>query len=283
MSASSGKSDQGGHEDNKLGEPAGSLAGATIWLTRSHHQLPVLRSAIEARAGRVQALPLFDIQPLPINEALKQRLMNLDRYDLLFFVSTNAARLGMAAIEDFWPQMPVHQAYFAVGPTTAEALEAHGLLVQYPQVDMTSEALLALPALSNIEGRKALIVRGEGGREVLSAGLKERGASVDYAELYSRAVPEYSQDFLRQCLQDARPDVLVVSSGEGLDNLCQLLASLWPDLFQTDLMVSSERLVEKARMLGFSSVYNAKGADDSSIVAALEDWYQQAKYPPTQQ
>lgn len=258
------------------GETAASLAGTTIWLTRPRYQLSGLTAALEARGARVQALPMFEIEALPVDQTLRQQLLDLDQYDLLFFISTNAARLGMEAINGFWPQLPAHLRFFSVGPTTAEVLAEYDVDALYPQTGMTSEALLAMPALADIDGCRALIFRGRGGREILAGGLREKGARVDYAEVYRRTLPDYSEAFLRQCLQEAGPDVLVVSSGEALDNLCRLLHPLWPGLLQTDLLVSSERLVEKARMLGFNRIHNAKGANDPAMVAALEDWHRQA-------
>lgn len=258
------------------GKTAAGLAGSTIWLTRPRYQLSGLTSAIEARGGRVQALPMFEIEALPVNQALRQQLLNLDQYDLLFFISTNAARLGMEAINGFWPQLPAHLRFFSVGPTTAEALADYDVRALYPETGMSSEALLAMPALSDIDGCRALIFRGQGGREILAGGLKEKGARVDYAEVYRRAPPDYSEAFLRQCLQDARPDVLVVSSAEALDNLYKLLYPFWPGLLQTDLMVSSDRLKGKAGTLGFNRIHKAEGANDAAIVTALEDWHRQA-------
>lgn len=259
--------------DAPTGKMAANLAGRTIWLTRPRFQLSGLTSAIEERGGRVQALPMFEIEALPGNQAIKQKLLDLDQYDLLFFISTNAARLGMEAINGFWPQLPGHLRFFSVGPTTAEALAEYGVRAQYPDTGMNSEAMLAMPALADIDGHRALLFRGEGGREILAGGLREKGARVDYAEVYRRTLPDYSEAFLRQCLQDARPDVLVVSSAEALDNLHNLLYPLWPGLLQTDLLVSSDRLVEKAGTLGFNRVHNAEGATDPAIVAALEDWH----------
>lgn len=258
------------------GKAAASLAGSTIWLTRPRYQLSGLTAEIEARGGRVQALPMFEIEALPVDQSLRQQLLDLDQYELLFFISTNAARLGMEAINGFWPQLPGHLQYFSVGPTTAEALADYDVRAQYPETGMSSEALLAMPALSDIDGRRALIFRGQGGREILAGGLREKGARVDYAEVYRRALPDYSEAYLRQCLQDARPDVLVVSSAEALDNLCNLLYPLWPELLQTDLMVSSGRLEEKAGTLGFNRIHNAEGANDPAIVAALESWHRRA-------
>src|SRR5690606_17336275 len=101
---------------------------------------------------------------------------------------------------------------FAVGPGTAAVLEKHGLHVSFPTTATNSEALLALPELQHIDGMKALIVRGSGGRELIAETLRGRGASVDYAELYLRAVPTYDAAALRELVRNAAPSAVVVSS-----------------------------------------------------------------------
>src|SRR5690606_760210 len=121
---------------------AQALSGKTIWLTRPAGQGASLRAALEAHGARVEMLPLLVIEPLPLAPEAKQKLIVLDRYDLLFFVSTNAAALGLDAIVEWWPQYPLGILNFAVGPGTAAVLEQRGLTAWYPNERMTSEALM---------------------------------------------------------------------------------------------------------------------------------------------
>lgn len=244
------------------------LAGKIIWLTRPEGQGMELRAALEAHGARVQMLPLLVIEPLIPSPADRQKLIDLDRYDLVFYVSTNAATLGLDAIAQWWPQYPVGIRNFAVGPGTAAVLAERGLDVSYPQERMSSEALLALPDLQDISGKKALIVRGAGGREIIAAGLRARGAAVEYAELYERKVPQYDMATLRELVRAAAPSAVVVSSAEALDNLRTLFAPVegWSGL---PLVVSSPRLAEHAKALGFQRFALVEGATDAAIIAGL--------------
>lgn len=228
-----------------------------------------MRRALEPLGAEIVELPLLDIVPLQPSQADKEKLLNLDRYDLVFYVSTNAARIGLEAINQWWPQYPAHIRNFAVGPGTAAVLEQQGLRVSYPEQRMTSEAMLALPQLQHINGNKALIVRGVGGREIIAEGLLARGALVDYAELYDRAVPRHDPERLQQLLQHAWPDAVVISSGEALDNLMHLLATLSAKWQQLPLAVSSPRLAEHAVELGFAAPHILPGAGDATIIAGL--------------
>ena len=254
-----------------------ALTGLTIWLTRPRFQLPSLQAAIEARGGRVLALPMFEIEALEYTPVLKQLILNLDHYDLLFFISTNAAKLGMACVHDFWPQLPSHLQYFAIGPSTAQALQELDVEALYPDTGMNSEALLAMPQLQAIEGKRGLIFRGVGGREILAGGLRSKGVQVDYAEVYTRSLPDYSEDFLHQCLTESAPDAIVVSSSEALANLVKLLRDLWPGLFGTRLLVSSTRLEQDARAFGFRHVTTMGGANDAAIMESLSSLAKQGQ------
>lgn len=244
------------------------LAGRCIWLTRPAAQVAALQTQLQDAGASVFCLPLLLIEPVQPTGVNKQRIMDLDRYDLVFFVSSNAAALGLDAIANYWPQYPVGLQNFAVGPGTAAVLQKHGLDVSYPTERMSSEAMLALPALQHINGKKALIVRGVGGREILAEGLLARGASVDYAELYERKPPQYTQQYLSQQLQLQPPHLIVISSGEALDNLQTLFAPLgcWSTL---PLAVSSERLDEHARKLGNTTALVLAGASDAAIIDGL--------------
>lgn len=245
-----------------------ALTGKTIWLTRPAGQGEELRARLEALGAHVHLLPLLVIKPLEPSPADRQKLIDLDRYELVFFVSTNAALRGLELIRQWWPQYPVGIVNCAVGPGTAAVLESHGLSVVYPSERMSSEALLALPPLQDIEGKKALIVRGAGGREIIAEGLRARGATVDYAELYERALPEYPADFIHGLFRNAAPDAVIISSAEALDNLKTLFAQV-PGWTQLPLVVSSPRLAEHAKAAGFQSISAIEGATDAAIIAGL--------------
>ncbi len=244
------------------------LSGCTLWLTRPAVQAEKLQQQLQQLGAQVLCLPMLMIEPLPLTGASKLRILDLDRYDLVFYVSSNAATLGLDAILGYWPQYPSHLMNFAVGPGTAAVLESFGLSVSYPTERMSSEAMLALPGLQHISGKKALIVRGVGGREILAESLRERGATVDYAELYQRILPDYDSQLLQKYFEQAPPQAVVITSAEALDNLRHFCATetLWQAL---PLFVSSERLAEHARKLGNTRAVVMAGASDTAIIGGL--------------
>ncbi len=247
------------------------LEGKTIWLTRPAGQADSLAAALEEKRVKVSSLPMLAIEPLALDESIKAKILELDQYDLLFFISTNAASLGMALIQDYWPQFPVRLAVYAVGPTTAAVLERFDVAAEYPAELMSSEALLALESLSDIEHKKALIVRGVNGRELLAESLNSRGARVEYLEIYRRVCPDYEPGVLGQVYKNASPDAVVVTSAEALANFTVLLQRDGLTPSSMPIYVSSPRLADLARELEFKQMITMSGADDKAIIESIEE------------
>lgn len=96
---------------------------------------------------------------------------------------------------------------------------------------------------------KVLIMRGEGGREFLAERLRGQGVQVDYLPLYRRRAPDYPAGELLARVRAERLNGLVVSSGQGLQNLYQLAAAGGPDR-PVAAVRTSPRVAEMARELG---------------------------------
>jgi uroporphyrinogen-III synthase len=248
------------------------LAGTGVLVTRPAHQAEGLCRLVEAAGGRAIRFPVLEIAE-PRNPAALQAVIDrLQDYDLALFISANAVERGLARIEAAGPWPPrLHSA--AIGAASARELEHHGRRVDIrPRGRYDSEALLALPQLQDLRGRRVVIFRGEGGRELLADTLRQRGARVDYAEVYRRVRPTAPDTAgLLKCWERGEIQVVVVTSSEGLRNLCDLLPSpTHPRLYRTPLVVVSERMLQLAQELGFTAqIVVAERAADDAIVAAI--------------
>jgi uroporphyrinogen-III synthase len=245
------------------------LAGRTLWLTRPAQQAGALQAALEAQGARVFCLPLLEIVTVTPRRDELQRLKDLDRYDIVVYISSNAAKIGLERIFEWWPQYPVGLVNVAVGTGTAAVLLEQGLAVSYPTERMDSEGMLALPELADIQGKRALIVRGVGGREVLAEGLRARGCSVDYVELYERLTPRHPPDYLAHCLASLPPDAVIVSSGEAMANMKELFLAVGDEWRELPLFVASKRLRAHALQLGFHQVHCLESASDAALITGL--------------
>lgn len=261
-----------------------SLAGLQVLVTRPQSQALDLIAALKHASAEVIAYPLMAIESIVEQDevsavqAIKRAVMDLDQYQHAIFISTNAVDCAFYWVEQYWPQLPVGIEYYAIGAATAARLNAHGLESQAAAGSMNSEALLALPSLQHLAAKKVIIFRGVGGREHLAEVLRQRGAQLDYCEVYRRATVTPATGSLRQLLQKGDDLVLTVSSGETLENLMQLakVDAVEKALKLLPLLVPGKRVAELARQQGFTQVLVAENASVKAFLAELEK-YQQRK------
>ena len=244
------------------------MTGWRVLLTRPAEESAALATVLSDVGIYSSSLPLLDIEPLPITPDQQALLRDLGRYCAVIVVSKPAARLALQQLDRQWSEMP----WFSVGAATAQVLADQGYTVHYPHTGDDSEALLELPALREAIARPAarvLILRGEGGRELLAERLRERGASVDYLELYRRFLPTYDTGVLMQRIQLERLNGVVVSSGQGFLHLQALAGADWPEVAQLPLFVPSPRVQEMARAAGAEKVVDCRGASAAALLVAL--------------
>jgi len=245
----------------------------TAWrllLTRPAEESAALAQVLEQEGVFCSSLPLLRIEPLPVTAALREPIAHLERYALVIVVSKPAARLGLELLSH--GAAVAQPLWFAVGAGTAQVLGERGLQVQFPAEGDDSEALLRLPGLLaqlNQPAPRVLIMRGEGGREWLAEQLRERGATVDYLQLYRRHLPTYPVHTLRQRIEVERLNGVVVSSGQGFVNLLQLAADDAPLLLGLPLFVPSQRVATIAGSAGAGNVINCAGASASALREVL--------------
>jgi uroporphyrinogen-III synthase len=249
------------------------VTGWRLLLTRPADESAALSSVLAAEGVFSSCLPLLEIAPIPFSDTMREVIQDLDRYCAVIVVSKPAARIGVDLVSQYWPQPP-RLKWFTVGAATAQILDGHGLDVSFPANGDDSEALLELPGLRDAIARpapKVLIMRGEGGRELLAERLRELGASVEYLELYRRGLPHYATAVLPGRIEAERLNGLVVSSGQGFAHLQQLAGDAWPRLAQLPLFVPSPRVAELARAAGAQTVVDCRGASATALLTALRE------------
>jgi uroporphyrinogen-III synthase len=249
------------------------VTGWRLLLTRPADESAALGSLLAEQGIFSSSLPLLDIVPIPASDTMRDVIRGLDRYCAVIVVSKPAARISLELLDRFCLQAP-RVKWFTVGAATAQILEERGLDVSFPREGDDSEALLELANLREAVARpdsRVLILRGEGGRELLAERLRERGASVDYLELYRRELPQYPPTALPKRIESERLNALVVSSGQGFEHLHQLAGDAWPRLAQLPLFVPSPRVAELARAAGARTVVDCRGASAAALLTALRE------------
>jgi len=247
----------------------GWVRGKRVLVTRPERQASGLIEAIQAQGGEAIRCPVLRIEPTVEIESAKQKIINLDHYDELIFISSNAVKLGLDRIADYWPQLPPHLRWFAVGKSTAASLGIEAIKAIVPAEGFNSEALLRLPELQQLTGRRILIFKGEGGRGLLERSFTQRGAQVDSLSLYRREVVNYSSEQLQTMFSAGFPDALIATSVDVLTALDALLGCCLNSYVERPLVVASERIAGVAKELGYQQIITANSAADESIVKAL--------------
>jgi uroporphyrinogen-III synthase len=262
-----------------------ALAGLGVLVTRPAHQAEDLCRLIEAEGGRPIRYPLIEIQPPQDLSRITPIFDRLQEFQIAIFISTNAVQHGMRLVRDRGLSLnPL--AVVAVGHSTAASLKELGVADPIVPYEASSEGILALKLFQpeNITGRRVLIFRGEGGRELLAERLRERGAEVEYAEVYRRVKPAVDRDTLTAYWGDRGEEIQIVliTSAEGLNNLLQMMGEAHRDkeLLATPLLVMSERIAALAQGLGFKPVV-VNDTSDRGLVEALKAWWVGENTTPT--
>ena len=235
-----------------------ALEGRGILVTRPGERAANLARLIEGAGGRAHLFPAIEIEDLPAPRELAQ----LDQFDLAVFVSPTAVAKIMAHVHA-WPRaLPAA----AVGGGTRRELERRGVAsVLAPQAGADSEALLALPGMQQVAGKRIVIFRGQGGRELLGDTLRNRGAQVVYAAGYRRTRPKGERRW-----HEGEIDAITVSSSQGLANLFELLDP--PFLRARPLFVPHPRVAGNAREQAVREVVVA-GPSDEQMLEALVAYF----------
>ncbi|WP_397473060.1 uroporphyrinogen-III synthase [Pusillimonas sp.] len=203
----------------------GSLANALVLLTRPKGRNEPLMQRLASKGLESLVLPVLDIVPVPA--ALNPPPVP-GGYDLVVFVSGNAVncyfrQLNQAgAMPAAWPE---HTRVAAVGAATAKAVldtgfvPAECILAPHEAESQDSESLWKyLQALTAAMSR-ALIVRGQEGREWLGLRLEQAGVEVIRHISYERRTLEWPASIVRHLrggLDSGRPVICLLTSAHGV-------------------------------------------------------------------
>ncbi|MDF1689205.1 MAG: uroporphyrinogen-III synthase [Cycloclasticus sp.] len=234
-----------------------------VLVTRPSHQATHLCSLLTAHGFQPIRFPTIDIQAVSDTSIAKGVLLHSHQYDYLIFVSANAVSLADTLLKKKWPLQQAN--IVAIGPKTADLLTKIGIKPSIiSAAPFSSENLLEqLP--STLEQKKGLIIKGEGGRALLSEQLQQRGMKVDCIDVYKRALPSKSNDINIEQLQ-----YITITSQLALDNLFSLLPKQTLELKKRATFVAfSQRIAHYAESLGCQHILTSQEASDMGVVSTI--------------
>jgi uroporphyrinogen-III synthase len=247
-----------------------TLEGLRVLVTRPAHQAENLCRLISTQGGVAVRFPTLAIVEPDNLAAVQSTLQHLNDFTWMIFTSSNAVNFALKANSGKIAEFKARQ-IAAIGKATADALKLAGLSIQaLPEQNYNSEALLALPAMQNVQGQKMLIVRGEGGREELANTLRARGADVCYLNVYKRTIPNSCNNDVSLLLEQQQLDIITATSVETLQNLLIMLDTKYhSQLFALPLIVVSDRIKQVANEMGFKRIAVARSPSDEAILETI--------------
>jgi uroporphyrinogen-III synthase len=251
-----------------------SLQGLNILVTRPEKQAQVLCDLIEARGGKAVRFPVLEISDPADPSSIKACLERINEYDLGIFISANAVSKLFQYLDTKNIVLPNRIKLAVIGKGTKRLLDDKDIKVDIcPEEHFNSEELLAMDTMQQVKGKRVVIFKGEGGRNLLETTLKERGAIVDNMELYKRAPVNTEPAPILQRWKNNELQIVTATSNEGLQALFDIVGSEGREyLRNTPLVIISERMREKATELGFQAdIKVTSEASNEGILKALEE------------
>lgn len=253
------------------------LSGCGIVITRPAHQTQNAEQQLTAAGAEVFKFPLLEIAE-PSDMALSiARLAELRTQDYVIFTSANAVEYAAKfAATKLTSLLGDHCQVTAVGKKTAQALAAHGVTgLLVPDHTFNSEAVLALPELQHVAGKKVSIIRGESGRSLLKETLLQRQAAVNYVDVYRRRCPNVTVLPLVKFLETQVIAIILITSEESLLNLFEMTRGQVA-LEGTTLLLGSQRIAESSALSAYEGEQLvATDPSDESIYNCLTSWANQ--------
>jgi uroporphyrinogen-III synthase len=236
----------------------------SVLITRPEKAGRVLQQHLNSIGVTAHCQPFFDYFPKD-NVPQLQHILATTPQPILIFISVAAVEYAEKLLPIAqWP----HHSVIAVGSATQKALQQLHIDPLVP-TQHDSEGLLALAHLQDIIDRNIIIVRGDGGRELLAQQLMLRGANVQYLESYQRIWRKFSSNIISHWRQKNINCILVTSNAllQSIVHLIDNSEGYWKN--DCLWIVASGRIADNAKTLGIKNIINAEGASDKIMAQVL--------------
>ncbi len=144
-----------------------------ILITRPRAQANDFAEKLRSVSFEPIFFPVIEIQPIENNIALDRALSKLNCYEWVVFTSVN----GVEVIFEHYPSLlkgeKLEVRFAAIGPKTAEALQARGVTPDFVPNEYVAESIL--PGLGDLRGKWVLLPRAEIARKALPEAIFEAG------------------------------------------------------------------------------------------------------------
>lgn len=259
------------------GTEAKPLSGRRVLVTRAAAQAGPLADALRAAGAVPISCPTIKIEPAADYAALDASLRAVADYAWLVVTSANTVAVleqRLQALGLGWDALSgAHIRVAAVGARTADDLRRYGVTVAYVPTAHSGAALAA--GLPLRLGERVLVAQGDLAGERLAAGLRERGARVDWHIAY-RTVPADPADVARarDMLAAGQIAAAAFASPSAIRNLYAALGGEAGSLLAPVVIACiGPTTAAAAKELGLEARVVATEQSVAGLVHALEEYY----------
>ena len=189
-----------------------------ILITRPRAQADAFAEELRLAGFEPVFFPVIEIQPMEDNVALKRAVSKLGCYDWVVFTSVNAVEVVFENHASAFQQERADVNFAAVGPKTAEALQARGITPDFVPDEYIAE--LILPGLGDLRGKWVLLPRAEIARKALPQAIFEAGGIPHEITVYKTLPAQPDPDGLA-ALQSG-VDAITLTSASTVHNLVRI-------------------------------------------------------------
>lgn len=202
------------------------LFGRRILVTRTSEKAERFAEQLEALGAQVERLPAIELAPVAQNGLFRETVKEIPNADWVFFTSPEGVGWLTHMLKPYRKDLRWLSGCHigAIGSTTAAAIEARGLHVDFVPRQFSQEGMLRDFPQRVSRGKRALIFSAQESRDVLINGLRRQGMRVMKVPIYRNVLPKALTSGVGTLFR--KPfDIVTVTSASCVEHLFEALRS----------------------------------------------------------
>jgi len=242
-----------------------------ILITRPRAQADEFANKLSEKGFEPFYFPVIEIKPVENNLALERALSKLNCYEWIVFTSVNAVEVVFERYSSLLKEQKLEVKFAAIGPKTAEALQARGIVPDFVPQEYVAEAIL--PGLGDLVGKWVLLPRAEIARQALPEAIFDAGGVPHQITVYKTLPAQPNLEGLEALRSGV--DIVTLTSSSTVQNFIAIAEQngLNPlDLPNHPLFACIGPITEQAAQeAGLPNLLIAKEYTTDGLITALQN------------